>query len=188
MPQRHAIVFRRKRAPQNGVQPKNTEVRPRNQFGIHVFRLPAKREAHRDRKAAKHSGKHFVVRLEVTEHRMRNRVSAPIVPVMVPPHRQQNQLLRIFYRQQPQEDLIQKRKNRRVCPDSERQRHHRYGHIARASPKRAPGKLEIADRRTCPLIEAHQKPSARICRSLCSRALPSRAFRRLLWSLRDFRA
>src|SRR6266566_7030925 len=90
---------------------------------------------------------------------MRNGVPSPVAPVMVPPHREQNQLLRILHREQPQQDLIEQRENGRVRPDSERQGHHRHGHIARTAPQSAQGILEIANCRSRPLVQAHRSVS-----------------------------
>ena len=97
--------------------------------------------------------------LKVTEHGMRNGVPSPVAPVMMPPHREQNQLLRILHRQQPQQDLIQERENGRVRPDSERQGHRRHRHIARTAPQSTQGILEIAHRRSRPLVQAHPSGS-----------------------------
>src|SRR5713226_1127095 len=138
---RHTVILRRERAAQRSAHSQDTKVRPRNQFRRHTFRLRAKRHAHRLRKPAEHPRKNFVVILKIAVHRVRNRVPAPVVPVVPPPHGQQHQPLRILHWQQAQQHLVQQRENRRVRANPQRQsqrRHQRKPPATPQSPQRVP--------------------------------------------------
>ena len=74
---------------------------------------------------------------------------------MVAAHGQQNKLLRILNRQQPEQNLIQERENRGIRADPERQRQGRHGHEPRTASQRANGVFEIASRYVHPADDVH---------------------------------
>ncbi len=74
---------------------------------------------------------------------------------MVAAHGQQNKLMRILDRQQPQQNLIQEGENRGIRADPQRQSQGRHGHEPGTAPQRANGIFEIASRRVHPADDVH---------------------------------
>ncbi len=102
--------------------PQRWKIGPRHQLGGYPFGLPVVAKTHPVGKPAEHFREDLVVALEVAIHRKRKCISTPVPSVMETFHAEQHQLLRIFHRQQTQQNLIEQREDRRIRADPQRER------------------------------------------------------------------
>jgi hypothetical protein len=69
-----------------------------------------------------HPTEHLVVVAEIDIHRIRNPIPAVVAPVVVATAPEQDKLLRIFHRQQPQQDLVDQAEDGCVRADAQCER------------------------------------------------------------------
>ena len=117
-----AVVIGRKGAPGCGSDAQHRKIRTRHQLAAHPLGVSLKGHAHVVLEAAEHPAEDGVVLAEIVIHGVGQRVHAPVATVVETLHLQRHQLLRVLYRQQAQQDLIEQREDRRVCADAEGQR------------------------------------------------------------------
>ncbi len=151
----YVIVLGREYASQGGEDAESREVGARHQFHIDAFRLAAKGKTRRGGKAAEHFREHFVVTLKVTEHGMGDRIAAPVAAVVASLHGEQDELLRIFDREQPQQNLVEEGEYCRVRADAQCQSQNGYGRETRRARKHAQGVLQVAKDGVEPADDSH---------------------------------
>ena len=161
---RNAIVVRGESASQSCTDAKSAEVGSRYQLRFDALGLSPERKTHASREAAEHCGKNLIVVAEITVHRIRDRVAAPVVAVMMASHGQEHQLLRVFDGQEPQQNLVEQRENRGICPDPKGQRQHRHRGESRTAAQRSKGVPKITNGSIHPVDHVHFDflPSERI--------------------------
>jgi hypothetical protein len=82
-------------------------------------------------------------------------VAAPIAAVVAPTHGEEDKLLRILDGQEPQQDLVEKSKNRRIRADAESQGQNGHHCEAGSARERAEGVHQIASDGIKPVNDAH---------------------------------
>ena len=121
-----ALVLGRKDPTQSRPDAEDLEVISGGDSRFRPLRLSEESRVHRFAAPAEHPVEDLVLLPVILVHGIGERVRAPVAPAVGAPRRHHHQRPRIFDREEAQEDLVEKRENRGVRPDSESER--KYTH------------------------------------------------------------